>query len=239
MESRFVVVENWLTQKPRAYAGAMTFLLSLILFVMGSMALSGAFQLDQLLPASAGRIFQNHEYWRLWSALFMHADAGHLFGNVFLLLPFSYLLTAYYGALLFPVLGILMGGVVNFFVVRSLPAQVSLIGISGVVYWVAAAWLTLFVLVDTRKSLRRRFAIATVTSIVLLFPETYKQETSYYSHFLGYILGVISGIIFYLAKRKKILSKEVRLIVLEEENTCLNPHQSTDDSNIESTQQNH
>ena len=216
METKTRVIENWLTRKPNESAFNMTSLITLILLASGYIFLAGFFNTYIWMPANAQDVFSNHQYWRPWTALFAHGDLGHLMNNAIMFLPLTYLLTSYFGFFLFPFLGIVLGGFINMLVLKTMPIETSLIGMSGVVYWMGAVWLTLFLLIDTRKTFRRRFAIALFLSVVLFAPQKYEAGISYLSHFLGYFLGIISGLIYYYFNRKKFLAAEVRELIIEE-----------------------
>jgi rhomboid protease GluP len=168
------------------------------------------------MSASGQQVFKESQYWRLWTALFAHADLGHLLGNLSLMLPLSYILTSYFGFLVFPVLGILLGGLINFWVIQTMPLEVQLIGISGVVYWMGAVWLTLFMLIDRRKTLRRRMALAMFLTVVLFIPDTYKPQISYLSHFIGYVLGVVTGVVVYIFRRKEFEAAEIKELIIDD-----------------------
>lgn len=215
MEPLFVIKENWLTQKPRKAALNFTTLLTLVLLATSLGFLSSFQHMDQWMTVNKENLFEQHQVWRLWTALFAHADMGHLLSNSLLFIPLTYLLSAYYGMLL-PLFGIALGGLINFFVVKTLPDHVSLLGISGVVYWMGAVWLTLSVLIDRRHSFRRRFALALFLSMMLFVPEAYKPEVSYLSHFYGFILGLLTAFAVYLINRKKFMAAEVKEYIEEE-----------------------
>jgi rhomboid protease GluP len=223
MEALTRLTENWLTRKPKPQALEQSLFIVFVLFVASFFFWTGLFQADDWMPASAYQVFHEHQYWRLWTGLFAHGDAGHLLSNTFLFLPFSYFLLGYFSPLLFPFLGIAMGGVINFLVLKEMPEHTSLIGISGVVYWMGAVWLSLYLLIDRRESLRRRVAKVLFISMVLFVPETYKPETSYLSHFVGYFLGVLSAIAFYALKRREFLAAEVYEKIEEEEDSWFQP----------------
>lgn len=217
MNSQSVVTQNWLTQKLsiRAYLSSLIF--NIILVVFSYFFLNSQWQADQWMAASYDNVFEKKEYWRLWSTLFAHADIGHLLSNLMLLIPLSILLSGYFGLLVFPVIGVIMGGVINYIVLQSLPVSVNLIGISGIVYWMGAFWLTLFIILDRRKSLRRRIAVSLFLTVVLFIPESFRPEISYLSHFVGYLLGIICAVILYYFRRNKFEMAEVREIVYETE----------------------
>ncbi len=162
------------------------------------------------MPASALTVLKHHEYWRLWTALFAHGDLAHILGNLFLFVPFAYFLSRYFSLWLFPAIGFLLGGLINYIVIYNLPyPETTIIGVSGVVYWMGAVWMTLSFFIDRRETLIQRWLRVTGVSIVLFFPTTFLPEVSYLSHFLGYVFGVITGILVYFVYRKRFISAEV------------------------------
>ena len=194
-----------------------TILMVMLLVLSNAVFLSGAFHLNDLMAASQDLIFNQHQYWRAWTALISHSDWGHLFSNLFLFAPFCYYLYGYFGPWYFPVTGFVIGGFTNMAVVKSMPAQINLVGVSGVVYWMGAAWLTLYLLIERRESVRRRLFKVLIISAVLFLPETYKPEISYYSHFLGFAAGVVSSLGYYLINRKQILAAVVTETIIEQD----------------------
>ncbi len=102
-----------------------------------------------------------------------------------------------------------MGGVTNFFVIQLMPENISLIGVSGVVYWMGAAWMTLAFLIDRREKLSKRLIKSIGIMMILFLPDVYKPEISYSSHFIGLILGMFSGIILYQVFKTRFLKAEV------------------------------
>lgn len=208
--------ENWLTQAPHAGAWAVTLILFFLLFGIQIVFQTGLGGLDALMVASGEAVFQKHEYWRLWSALFAHADFGHIASNSLLFFPFTYYLFGYYGLWFFPLFGIFIGGVVNALVLLGMPAETGLLGISGVVYWMGAAWLTLYLLVDRRGTLRLRIAKVALITALLFTPEMYQPQVSYMSHFLGFLFGIGSGAGFFLLHRERFRKAEVLEEIREE-----------------------
>lgn len=208
MQVSYVIKENWLTRKPRAYArdAAALFSLFVAFASLYYLASPGA----GWMVAQPGAVFGAHEWWRAWTTLFAHADFGHFFSNIILFIPLAYLLSAYFSPLFFPGLGILAGGLANLLVLTTLPPDTTLLGISGVVYWMGAAWLTLFLLIDRRERLKRRFGSALFLALMLFVPETLRPEVSHLSHFLGFVSGAASGGALYALQRKEILAAEAR-----------------------------
>ncbi|MEK6554254.1 MAG: rhomboid family intramembrane serine protease [Bdellovibrionota bacterium] len=211
-----IIKQNWLTRKPNSFAADFTYIFSFFLFVLSATYLNDYFGLQKWLSATAEQVFTRHEYWRAWSTLFAHGDWGHFLSNALLFIPMTYLFTAHYGYLFFPVVGVFIGGLVNLIVLKTLGPQITLLGISGVVYWMGAAWLTLYALVDRRENLRRRLARVVILTVLLFTPEAYKPQISYLSHLLGFSTGVFSALAFYYLNQKKFLSAEVKEYIYED-----------------------
>lgn len=206
------VIANWYTHKISSRSFIVTGLLVILILGLCLVDWNSA---GIKLSASRETVFSQKEYWRLWSALFAHGDLGHLFGNLMLFVPFALLLTGYFSLSLFPALGFLLGGVINAITLNTMPLQTELLGISGLVNWMGSLWLTLFFLIDSRSTLRKRFAVVVLSSVVLFAPEAYKEGISYLSHIVGYGLGILTGIIYYALHRKDFLAAEVKEPVLE------------------------
>src|SRR5205085_178005 len=79
-------------------------------------------------------ILQDGQYWRLLTALFLHADITHLAANGPLLLIFAYILEAYFGNIAFPVASFLVGIASNFVTVMFYSPHTHLVGASGMAY---------------------------------------------------------------------------------------------------------
>ena len=208
MGFRTIIKEDWLTRKPKEHALWVTFILSAMLLIASYFFLNGILNANEWMPASGELVFKNHEYWRAWSTLFAHGDIVHILGNLFLFTLFSYFLTSYYHIFFFPILGFALGGVINLLVLKTMPEEVLLIGVSAVVYWMGAAWITLAVFIDRREPFKRRVLKGLGVSMLLFLPDSYRGDVSYLSHFLGYAFGVTSGYVYYLLRRKQFHAAE-------------------------------
>lgn len=201
--------ENWLTKKPKYSAGWGIGFLVLIAVILSAFEWFQFFRLDQFIKVNPQLVFEKHQYYRLWTSLFVHGDSAHLIGNLALFIPLVYLLTAYFGFFVGLAAPLFFGGVINWIVLRNMPDMVYLIGISGVVNWLGAVWLTLFYFIDLRESRRRRFALVLFITFLLYVPSTYKPEISYISHVVGYVLGFIFAVIYYGLNRQKFKNSEI------------------------------
>lgn len=209
--------ENYLTKKPRTNALNSTLVLVLMLFYGSYIYLNGLLHADQWMPASAQSVFGKGEYWRAWTTLFAHGDLGHISSNLILFFPFAYFLTGYFGYFFFPVFGFFVGGLINLLVLKTMPDHVWLIGVSGVVYWMGATWITLSFLIDRRESIGKSLVKVIGISAILFVPDTFQANISYMTHFGGYFFGMLSGVLFYLIFRKKIRGADVFEEIIDNE----------------------
>lgn len=208
-----IMKENWLTRKPNANSYLVTSILAVILWALSFSYLAHLSSAQVWMSATAQKVFVEHQYWRLWTTLFAHGDLAHLLSNWLLFLPLAFLLNGYFGSWFFPTAAIFTGGLINIVVLKTLGPQTVLIGISGLVYWMGAAWLTLYYLIDRRRVPLRRFAVAIGIALVLFAPEQYKPEVSYLSHFLGFVAGSASALVYYIFNREKFAAAEVYEVV--------------------------
>jgi len=145
---------------------------------------------DQLW-ASREAVFSRHEYWRLITAILMHADSVHLLSNMPLFILFGLLLHEYFGFILFPALSLAAGVCANIITLYFYPDSVRLVGSSGMIYAMAALWLVMFICHDTGHTTGIRIFRATGFALIVLFPETYNPSTSYMAHAAGFAAGII------------------------------------------------
>ena len=206
MEIIKIEKENWMTKKVGKETPISTLSLICLIVVSSLIYQSQFWNLDNYLPANYHFAITQHQYYRLWASLFLHADLSHLFSNLLMLTPFAYFLMGQFGYFYFPLIGILLGGLINWLTLLTMPENTYLIGISGVVYWLGATYLTLSFLLDTREKKFKRFIKVSGVALILFFPEVIKTEVSYMAHFIGFILGIISALILYLKNKKLYLS---------------------------------
>ncbi len=200
---------HWLTQNPNPRASLVAALSLMVLLIANFLYWRNDFNLENFMTAIPQKVFEKHEYWRLWLALFAHADIAHLLSNSLLFSAFTYFIFGYFGSFVFPFAALLFGGFINFIVLQTMSPNSELLGVSGVVYWLGAVWLTLYFLLETRSSISTRL-IKTVGIFLLLFiPETYHRDVSYLSHFVGFVLGIIFGLLYYWRKREAFKNAEV------------------------------
>lgn len=198
---------NWFTKHPPRRWHLSFALLALVWGVSG-LYLYDYFGLRSELAVSGEAVFAQGEWWRLFSAQLVHADLAHLMSNTLFFLLFSVLLTNTYSRFFFPLSALAMGAAINLLCVSALPQEVSLVGISGVVHWMGAAWFTLYLLIDRREPLKRRIAVILFLTLMLFLPESYRPEVSYAAHLWGYALGALAGVVYYFLRRAEFHAAE-------------------------------
>jgi rhomboid protease GluP len=208
MDTPTQTTQNWLTKPPAKNAIPITLLMTYALMIVSILFWRNDFNLGMWLSALPAQVFDQSDWWRLWTALFVHKDAAHLMSNLVLFFPFCYFLSGYFSFYFFPLFGVLLGGIVNFITLQTLSATTILMGFSGVVYWMGAAWITLYLLIEHRDRLVRRFAKVIFIIGLLFMPNEYQPNVSYMSHFLGFIFGILSGGMFYVLFRKQFLAAQ-------------------------------
>jgi rhomboid protease GluP len=149
---------------------------------------------SNMLWVSGETIFVDGEYWRLLSALFTHSDAGHLLSNTPLFLIFGWVLYGYFGRLVFPATAFVLGIATNLWTIYLYPAEVRLVGASGMLYGMIALWLVLYIKFDVDHSLPWRLIRALAFTLIVIFPTTFQPKTSYLAHGIGFLLGLLSAV---------------------------------------------
>lgn len=205
-----VVRSTWLTQRPHKRAWFIA-AWSVFLLLVGSVVywkdFAGA---AKWMAASGESVFSQGHFIRPWLALFAHADMGHLLSNSLLFSILGYFLSGYFGAGVFPLAAFLCGGLVNAIVLLSYPPQVSLVGVSGVVYWMGAVWLVLYFLIDVQRTRVQRALRSVGVALGVFMPSTaFDPQISYRAHFVGFVVGIVFALIYYLLQRRRFLEAQV------------------------------
>lgn len=151
-----------------------------------------------LLWAGPEAIFGRHEYWRLFTALFAHADLKHLISNLPLFLIFGWLLRTYFGILAFPIASIAAGVFANYATIYFSSGPIRLIGASGMVYAMVAMWVVFYIRYEIRLSFTKKLLRGAGVLLVLLFPSSYSPTTSYLAHAFGFGSGIVIAVILIL-----------------------------------------
>lgn len=197
-----------LSRKPAA--GAEWVSLTSLLFLAAIFALCqwGGLDLDSRMSADFTRVFTHHEFWRAFTSPLLHADLEHLGSNALYFAGLAYLLNGYFGAWVFPVLSFLAGGLINLLILPAYPPDVTIVGASGIVYFMAAFWLVLYFSIERGLPGPRRLVNAAAFALALFVPETFHAQVSSLSHAVGFGLGILCGAGYFIAHREAIRAHE-------------------------------
>jgi rhomboid protease GluP len=202
------------TTKDSVFFGLASFMVLLILFWANEMQL---LPINDWFVANGKKVFEKNEYWRLFTSTLIHGDLTHLGHNALFFTGFSILLHNYFGMAIFPQASLLVGGLINYIALKVYAPEVTLVGISGVIYFMASFWMTLFVLLERRETLIRRLIIVTGLSLIFFFPEVFDLQTSYLAHGLGFFFGIPLAALYFIWKKKDFRNAELWAVEMEME----------------------
>ena len=160
------------------------------------------------MPASKYLVFEKGDYYRALTTNLIHSDLKHLLSNSYMLFFLGLLIYNSFGFFLFPFLTLAFSIVVTLLSLSTYPEKTILLGASGWVYLLGGCWATLYVILDTRVSVSVRIFKSIAVSLIIFWPQTLVQEVSYRTHAIGYIIGLLTGVIYFLIKRKYLRSFE-------------------------------
>jgi rhomboid protease GluP len=145
------------------------------------------------LAATQNLVYQKGEIWRLMTTLWVHADIAHLLANSGLFLIFGLFLRNYFGLWAFPGLSLLGGMATGALALLTYDPETRLIGASGMVYFMAALWLFLFLKHADYLSWTHRVMRTIAFALVVLVPTQFEPQVSYRTHAIGFALGLFFG----------------------------------------------
>lgn len=212
-QTRTYIRENWLTKTGNSGARELT------LFYLGLLFLGAAFYLLDIggaaryMSATPHQLFTDKEYWRAFTTTFAHSDLGHVLSNSLLFVPFAYFLSRHFGLFLFPFLGLVSATLTNVVVLATMPEHTSLVGASGLVYWMGATWLTMFWLLDRRDRPAIRLGKVLMVGGVLFVPEVLRPNVSHMAHYVGLVFGALSALLVYALNRHTFEAAEKKELV--------------------------
>jgi len=210
MEEPAVLVKaTWLSGKP-AEGSALVAAASLLAMAGFSLLFwSDDSGFAAQLPANREMILRQGQLWRLFTSIFVHANLKHLLSNAIGIAVLAYLIYGYYGARIYPLLTVFAGALVTFLSIMTYPPEVRLLGASGVVYLMASFWLTMYVCIERRFSVSRRFLRAGGLVLIALIPTEYTPGTSHRTHLIGFTVGVIAALLYFFFHKNRFRRSEV------------------------------
>ena len=204
-----VVKETYLSRSPRSTSTRITIATIGIVWISSVIYWSNFWDLSSSLPVSKIAVFGNHEFWRLFTAMGIHADLRHLLSNLIPLALLSYLLYGFFGPWVFPTLTTLLGAGVNLISIWTYPPNTRLLGASGVVYLMAGFWITSYLLIHRKYSPWNRILRCSGFCLILLVPSSMDPTVSYRTHFIGFALGIGGAALLFICRKKWFRAFEV------------------------------
>jgi len=211
IDKKYRVVRTLISKRPRENSFLVALIGTLLMFVVSLYAWQDDGSFMNALKGDSDAVLGEGQVYRLFTAILIHAHLKHLISNAIFFLFFSYLLYGYYGFWVYPILCFLMGGAVNYLTLLTYPEGISIIGASGVVYLMAGFWFAGYMYIERSRPVSRRILHVLGVSLLLLIPSAVNPEVSYSSHFIGFLLGITSGIVYLIRNRDEIRDKEVRV----------------------------
>ncbi|HEX4924207.1 MAG TPA: rhomboid family intramembrane serine protease [Bdellovibrionales bacterium] len=215
-EAHTYVKDTLLSRKPRKENTIIAFIAVGVLVLLSVVSWSGLWGLAPWLSASREQVFAAGEYWRLFTALGVHGDIGHLLSNALGFGLFAYLLYDYFGFSVFPAAAVVLGALVHALTLMTYKPEVRLIGASGMVYLMVGFWLVQYLLIERRLKLSNRAIRCMGFALAAMMPSTFEQTVSYRAHAIGFAVGAVFGLIYFVLHRKRIRSHETTATELVE-----------------------
>lgn len=163
----------------------------------------------RLLPVSGSQVFDQHEYWRPWSACFAHADVAHLLSNMFMFAILARFLGGHFGYWLFPFWVLFLGGVANLIVLPTYSPDVNVLGASGVVNVLGGTWLSLFFFISRNYRWKGRVLRTLGVGLLLFAPQEFRPQVAERVHVAGLLVGVFFGSAWFAIFKNQIRSYEI------------------------------
>ncbi len=208
------LVETLITGKPAVKAYTVATISILIIMACTLFYWQGSQAWTSLLPAINSKIFQHSEIWRAFTAILIHSDIEHLFSNMYMLWIFVFFIYGYFGFTVFPIVSFFAAAIVNIIAVRTYAPDIQLLGASGLVYLLGGFWLTLYWFIQRQYSWSNRLIRVSGITLMIFWPSTFVVTTSYRTHAIGFLAGVVMGGIYFWINKDKIRDKEVYNISL-------------------------
>jgi rhomboid protease GluP len=169
----------------------------------------------QLLYAKKSLV-DSGEWWRVFTTSFLHADIGHLLSNLLMYFILTYFLYSYFGSFLSIFFPIILGGVINLLTLNYYTTDTTLVGASGIVYYLWGFWLVLFYFLQKKYTRIGRSLRVGAIFLVLLVPTKFEPQTSYFAHYAGFAIGITFGLSYYFIRKRYFSSFNIFEVKVED-----------------------
>lgn len=206
IETKFV--QNYLSKSKFSFGVESVILVLGLCLIASLLYWNQHLGVSKILAASYSSVLEG-DYWRLFTTSFVHGGIEHLLSNSLMLCFLTYFVCTYYGSFFGVIVSFVVAMITNFIVLKIYGGSTSLVGASGVVYYLWGFWMILYMFVQTQYTIIGRSLRMGAVFLVLLVPTEYQPTTSYLAHGVGFVLGVLIGLIYYLVNNKKFKAAEV------------------------------
>ena len=163
----------------------------------------------EFMVAGPSAVFQDGEWWRLWTTTVIHSDAKHFLSNISMGAVWVWLTVGYYGVMATLLGALLAIPVIYGATLKFIAPGGGLIGASGVVYFLGGMWLALFVFLERSRPVWNRILRATGVGLVVFFPTSFDPSVSYRAHLYGFLAGLVWGAILFARFREPYRALEI------------------------------
>ena len=139
---------------------------------------------------------------------------------------------SFYGGLFTSAFIVSTGALINYLTLYSHTREISLVGASGVVFCLWGFWLIMYFFLERQKSIIGRVLRIGAVFLVLLVPSQYDPQTSYRAHYIGFVVGILIGIIYFVLNSKRLYSFEKWFVKPPEVDDGTIPWQVDPESNL-------
>ena len=155
-------------------------------------------------------VLKEHEFYRLLTSMFLHADIDHLMGNMLVFVAVNELIESYVGhgrTLLYYFLSGIGGGTASMLYSMSQGEMIRSVGASGAIFGMTGVLMILFLINRDRDNPRRQqniFFRLLFMIIYMLYSGFTSENTDNAAHVGGLLTGLVLALILELIfKRKK------------------------------------
>ena len=220
-QPRIVVKRTLLSRKPAENSGLIAAASAMVILFVSVLVWRDSPDLMRLSAAVPSRVLDQHEYWRLFSAVAVHSDWKHLFSNLPFVVFFSYLLYGYFGFGVYPLGVVVLSAATNYLSLLTYPPEVHLVGASGMTHVMGGFWLAAYILVERSLPLKKRVLRSLGVALILFLPSAVQPEVSYRTHAIGLALGIVAAAVFFQRYKRRIRAAEV--LEIEEDDDLSGP----------------
>jgi rhomboid protease GluP len=137
------------------------------------------------------------EVWRLFTAMFVHADIVHLFGNMFFLLIFGLRAEEMFDIKEYMLIYFLSGLAGGFLTLTLWPLDTLSVGASGAIFGMVGATI-----IYARRSIGQSIITALLYAFFLFFLNL-GENVNYLAHLGGLLVGLLIGYVLATSRRAR------------------------------------